>query len=76
MKQAGVINVVDFKVFNKVGGDYSQSLASQPYLPLTDRQLFLMDDTIYAQPNEIIQIRFPDKDIAIRTKIPVKPTFT
>ena len=76
MKQAGVINIVDFKVFNKVGGEYSQSLSSQPYLPLTNRQLFLMDDTIYAQPNEIIQIRFPDKDIAIRTKTPVKPTFT
>ena len=76
MKQAGVINIVDFKVFNKVGGEYSQSLASQPYLPLTNRQLFLIDDTIYAQPNEIIQIRFPDKDIAIRTKTPVKPTFT
>ena len=76
MKQAGVLNIVDFKVFNKVGGEYSQSLSSQPYLPLTNRQLFLMDDTIYAQPNEIIQIRFPDKDIAIRTKTPVKPTFT
>ena len=76
MKQAGVINIVDFKVFNKVGGEYSQSLSSQPYLPLTNRQLFLIDDTIYAQPNEIIQIRFPDKDIAIRTKTPVKPTFT
>ena len=76
MKQAGVINIVDFKVFNQVGGEYSQSLSSQPYLPLTNRQLFLIDDTIYAQPNEIIQIRFPDKDIAIRTKTPVKPTFT
>ena len=76
MRADGVINLVDLKVLNKVGGEYSQSLSSQPYLPLTNRQLFLIDDTIYAQPNEIIQIRFPDKDIAIRTKTPTKPTFS
>ena len=76
MKQSGVVNIVDIKVFNKVGGQYSQSISVQPYIPQTDRQIQLIDDTIYAQPNEILQIRFPDKDIAIRVKKPIKPTFS
>ena len=76
MKQAGVLNIVDVKVFNKVGGQYSQSISTQPYIPQTDRQIQLIDDTIYAQPNEILQIRFPDKDIAVRVKKPIKPTFS
>lgn len=76
MEQSGVINIVDIKVFNKVGGEYSQSISTQPYIPQTNREIQLIDDTIYAQPNEILQIRFPNKDIAIRVKKPEKPTFS
>ena len=76
MEQAGVINIVDVKVFNKVGGEYSQSISTQPYIPQTNREIQLIDDTIYAQPNEILQIRIPDKDIAVRIKKPEKPTFS
>ena len=76
MEQSGVINIVDVKVFNKVGGEYSQSISTQPYIPQTNREIQLIDDTIYAQPNEILQIRIPNKDIAIRIKKPEKPTFS
>jgi hypothetical protein len=76
MGQSGVINIVDVKVFNKVGGEYSQSISTQPYIPQTNREIQLIDDTIYAQPNEILQIRIPNKDIAIRIKKPEKPTFS
>ena len=76
MEQSGVINIVDIKVFNKVGGEYSQSISTQPYIPQTNREIQLIDDTIYAQPNEILQIRIPNKDIAIRIKKPEKPTFS
>ena len=73
MGQSGVINIVDVKVFNKVGGEYSQSISTQPYIPQTNREIRLLDDTIYAQPNEILQIRFPNQDIAVRYKKPSKP---
>ena len=76
MEQSGVLNINDIKVFNKVGGEYSQSLSTQPYIPQTNRQIQLINDTIYAQPNEILQIRMPNKDIAIRIKKPEKPTFS
>ena len=61
MEQSGVLNINDIKVFNKVGGEYSQSLSTQPYIPQTNRQIQLINDTIYAQPNEILRIKKPEK---------------
>jgi len=75
MTQPGVLNLVNIEVFNKVGGNYSQSMSTQPYINATTKQIGLIDDTIYAQPNEILQIRYPDKDISIRFKKPSKPVF-
>ena len=75
MSQPGVLNITGLYVFNKVGGEYSQSMTTQPYINATTKQIGLIDDTIYAQPNEILQIRFPDKDIAVRFKKPSKPVF-
>ena len=68
MRVPGVLNIIDLKVFNKVGGNYSQAITSQPYIDLSTRQIGLIDDTIYAKPDEILQIKFPEKDIAIRVK--------
>mgnify|MGYP003640857965 CR=1 FL=1 len=75
MTQPGVLNLVNIEVFNKVGGNYSQSMSTQPYINATTKQIGLIDDTIYAQPNEILQIRYPNKDISIRFKKPSKPVF-
>ena len=76
MSQPGIINIVNLKVFNKVGGNYSQSSSSQPIWTSPSagvRELNMLDDTIYAQPNEILHVRFPEKDIAIRVQTPNKP---
>ena len=76
INQPGVINIADFKVYNKVGGNYSQSVTSQPYINVSTKEIGLLDDTVFAQPNEILQIKFPQKDIAVRVKKPNKPTFS
>ena len=76
MRADGVLNLVNLKVLNKVGGQYSQSVTSQPYINVGDREIGLIDDTVFAQPSEILQIRFPEKDISIRVKKLNKPTFT
>jgi hypothetical protein len=76
MNQPGVLNIVNLRIYNKVGGQYSQSITSQPYGDDSTREIALLDDTIYAQPDEILQVRFPEKDIAIRVRKPNKPTFT
>ena len=67
-EENGVITVADMRIFNNVGGQYSSSETSQSYINNTTKQIGLIDDTIFAQPNQIYQIRFPQLDIKVRTK--------
>tara|TARA_R110000744_G_scaffold11874_1_gene35870 strand:+ start:1111 stop:2952 length:1842 start_codon:yes stop_codon:yes gene_type:complete len=76
MNQDGVVNIVDVRVYNQVGDPYSQSVSTQPYINATTKQIGLIDDTIFAQPDEILQIMSPQKDISVRTKRNIKPTFS
>jgi hypothetical protein len=64
----GVISLSDILFFNKVGGEYSSSQTSQRYSDSDTRQIELVDDTIFAEPSQIYQIRYPGKDINIRVK--------
>jgi hypothetical protein len=64
----GVLSISDILVFNKIGGQYSSSQTSQRYLDSETKQIELVDDTIFAEPNQIYQIRFSGKDINIRVK--------
>ena len=64
----GVISVSGIQVFNKVGGQYSSSQTSQSYLDSTTREIQLIDETIYAEPSQTYQVRFPNKDINVRVK--------
>jgi len=66
--QNGVVSVSDIKVYNKVGGQYSSSQTSQRYADSETREIELIDDTIFAQPSQTYQIRYPNKDILIRVK--------
>ena len=66
--QNGVISISDIKVFNKVGGQYSSSQTSQRYVDSETKEIELIDDTIFAEPSQIYQIKFPNKDINIRVK--------
>ena len=64
----GVISITDFSVFNMVGGQYSSSQTSMSYSDTSTRQIQPVDETIFAQPNQIYQIRFPNKDIKVKVK--------
>ena len=64
----GVVSLSDIQVFNKVGGQYSSSQTSQRYLDSTTKQIELIDDTIFAEPSQTYQVRFPSKDINVRVK--------
>ena len=61
----GVISISEIRVFNRVGGQYSSSQTSQKYLNNTTKQIDLVADTIFAEPTQIYQIRFPNKDINV-----------
>jgi len=66
--QNGVITVSDIKVFNKVGGQYSSSQTSQEYVDSETKEIKLIDDTLFSEPNQIYQIRYSNKDINVRVK--------
>jgi hypothetical protein len=65
---AGVLTLSDLKVYNKVGGQYSSSQTSQKYVDKTTREISLIDDTIFAEPDQVYQVRFDNKDIKVRVK--------
>jgi hypothetical protein len=64
----GIVNVVDVRVFNLIGGEYSSSEVSQAYKDNITKEIQQSDMTIYMKSNQIYQIRFPNKDIKIRVK--------
>lgn len=65
----GVINVIDLRVYNKVGGIYSLNEISQPYLDAETRQIDLTGDyTLFGEPTSMFEILEPTKDIAVRVK--------
>ena len=64
----GVLSVTEIKVFNKVGGQYSSAETSMLYEDPETKQIQPVDNTIFAQPSQVYQIRYPAKDI----KVPVK----
>jgi hypothetical protein len=57
---AGILLII----FLKVG--YSSSQTSQPYSDSATKEIGLITDTIFAEPTQIYQIRYPNKDINVR----------
>jgi hypothetical protein len=72
---SGVVNVVDIRVYNKIGGNYSSSEVSQSYVDVNTKEILQSDGTIYMKSNQIFQIRFPNTDIKIRTKTLTSATY-
>ncbi len=70
----GVLNVVNFKINNLVGGEYSGNRSQQEITTVDDSQvpfvygLNLNDYTIFASPNSMFEIKYPKKDIKVRVK--------
>jgi len=67
-QQTGVITVADLVVENKVGGQYSSAQTSMRYADAELKIIQPVDDTLFAQPNQSYQVRFPQKDIKIKVK--------
>ena len=67
---AGVLNIVDLRVFNKVGqGRYSSNEVSQPYLDDATRQIDLLGEyTLFGDPIGMFEIKDPTTDIKVRVK--------
>jgi hypothetical protein len=66
--QNGVLTVTEVKIFNKVGGQYSSAETSMEYEDPETKQIKPVDDTIFAQPSQVYQVRYPNKDIRVSVK--------
>jgi hypothetical protein len=64
----GVLTVAGLDVFNQVGGQYSSAETSMSYADAETKLISTVDDTIFAQPSQVYQIRYPTKDIKVSVK--------
>jgi len=64
----GVLTIASIDVFNEVGGQYSSAETSMEYSDPETKQIGPVDDTIFAQPNQVYQVRFPSKDIRVSVR--------
>jgi len=72
----GVVSLTDLSIYGKVGGQYSSAQTSMPYSDAATKKISLTDNTIFAEPSQIYQIRFPSKDIVVRVKNYQTTTFS
>jgi hypothetical protein len=72
---SGVVNVIDIRVYNKIGGEYSSAEVAQSYRDNVTKEIAQSDNIIFMKSNQIFQIRFPNKDIQVRVKTLGTATF-
>ena len=66
---AGVLNVTDFRIFNKTGTPYSSNVTVQDIIDNSTLQINLTEDfALFAEYDSMFQIRFPETDIKVRVK--------
>jgi len=66
--QNGVLTVASLNIYNEVGGQYSSAETSMVYSNPETKLIGPIDDTIFAQPSQVYQIRYPNKDIRVSVK--------
>lgn len=61
----GVINVIGIKVYNKVGGEYSNNVISQAFTNTTTGEIQIINNTIHSTADSMFEIKYPEKDIRV-----------
>lgn len=61
----GVVNVIDIKTYNKVGGTYSSNAISQAFNNVNTGEIKLINNTVYSEDDSMFEIKYPNKDIRV-----------
>lgn len=61
----GVVNILDIKVYNKVGGQYSNNVISQEFADTTTGEIKIINNTIHSTEDSMFEIKYPEKDIRV-----------
>lgn len=64
----GVNNIIDLKIFNKVGGNYSINPIEQEILNETTGEIKIINNSIYSTQDSMFEIKYPEKDIRVFLK--------
>jgi hypothetical protein len=65
----GVLNVIDLKIFNKVGGNYSLNEISQPLVDTETREVNISQNyALIGDPISLFEIKIPSIDIRCRVR--------
>jgi hypothetical protein len=65
----GVLNVIDLRVYNLVGGKYSINEITQPYINSETRQIDISNDyALFGEATTMYEIKYPATDIIVRAK--------
>jgi hypothetical protein len=76
---AGVLNVIDIRAYNIIGGKYSLNQTTQNFIPQAQlaetipfndgKRIDLGEDfALFGDTNSMFEVKFPEKDIKIRVK--------
>lgn len=61
----GVLNVMDFKIYNKVGGIYSLNETNMAYVDDNTKQIDISDYALYSDQDSMFEIKYPESDIIV-----------
>lgn len=65
----GVLNVLDIRIFNKIGNEYSLNTTKQGYIDEDTKEIDMVDGaTLFGDTTTLYEIKYPNKDIVIRVK--------
>lgn len=64
----GVVNVINIKAYNKVGGNYSLNPIEQDLSNESTGEIKLINNSIYAASDAMFEIKYPSKDITVIIK--------
>tara|TARA_R100000908_G_scaffold4504_1_gene2010 strand:+ start:565 stop:2373 length:1809 start_codon:yes stop_codon:yes gene_type:complete len=64
----GVLNIVEFKVYNKIGGKYSLNITPQELDPTTNEISIKESLTLFGNFNTMYEIKYPTTDIQVFAK--------
>lgn len=66
---AGVLNVIDLRVYNLVGGKYSLNEITQPYVDDATREIDISNDyALFGEATTMYEIKYPTTDIIVRAR--------
>lgn len=69
---SGVINILNIKIFNKVGGQYSNNITSEAIRDTSTGELKLVNNTIHSTQDSMFEIKYPERDIVVLLRKKVK----